>query len=91
VPMEVGKNVHVPIVYGSIAFWLGKQVEGAATHEWVLYVRGSNNESLEPILRSVTFHLHSSFENPERGMNSSTVAVFNTLILQQLLLLVLLS
>lgn len=44
-PRSVSTYVACPIVYGSIAFPLGKKSE-FATHKWTFYVRGPNNEDL---------------------------------------------
>lgn len=54
------------IVYGSIAFWLGKKSEQNLTHKWCVYVRGINNEDLSYFIKEVVFTLHSTFENNVR-------------------------
>ena len=54
------------IVYGSIAFWLGKKSEQNLTHKWCVYVRGNNNEDISYFIKEVTFTLHSTFENNVR-------------------------
>lgn len=53
-----------PIVYGSLAFSMGKKAEtsSANTHKWICYVRGVNNEDLSYLIRKVEFVLHSSFD-----------------------------
>lgn len=58
----------VPIVYGSIAFYLGKKADEFNTHQWTLYLRGSNNEDLSTVISKVVFHLHPSFAEPTREM-----------------------
>jgi YEATS domain-containing protein 4 len=54
------------IVYGSIAFWLGKKSEENLTHKWCVYVRGNNNEDISYFVKEVIFTLHSTFENNVR-------------------------
>ncbi|XP_019243379.1 PREDICTED: transcription initiation factor TFIID subunit 14b-like isoform X1 [Nicotiana attenuata] len=60
--LEVG----VPIVYGNIAFWLGKKASEFQSHKWTVYVRGATNEDLSVVVKRVDFQLHSSFNNPTR-------------------------
>lgn len=60
-------TVACPIVYGSIAHWLGKKADESATHRWTLYVRGPNNEDLGAYISQVAFTLHPSFAEPVRG------------------------
>lgn len=56
----------LPIVYGSIAFYMGKQADEFQTHEWTLFVRGPNNEDLSTVISKVVFQLHASFAQPIR-------------------------
>jgi transcription initiation factor IIF auxiliary subunit len=58
-----------PIVYGSIAFWLGKKAEESISHKWCVYVRGVNNEDISYFVKDVTFTLHSSFEQNVRTVS----------------------
>ncbi|KAL3918993.1 MAG: hypothetical protein SGILL_003978 [Bacillariaceae sp.] len=58
----------LPIVYGSIAYFLGKKADETATHEWTLYVRGPNHENLSPAISKVVFQLHPSFAQPMREL-----------------------
>lgn len=57
-----------PIVYGSLAYFLGKKSE-EATHKWTLFVRGPNDEDLSTFVAQVCFSLHPSFPEPLRSMN----------------------
>ncbi|KAF4375328.1 hypothetical protein CsatB_015464 [Cannabis sativa] len=59
-------EVSLPIVYGNIAFWLGKKASEHQSHRWTVYVRGASNEDLGEVVKSVVFQLHSSFNNPRR-------------------------
>lgn len=61
-----GVHVVKPFIYGSTAFWLGRSAKEKETHRWSIYVRGLEHEDLSYFIKSVTFHLHPSFENPVR-------------------------
>jgi YEATS domain-containing protein 4 len=63
--------VACPIVYGSIAHWMGRKADEFATHKWTLYVRGPNGEDLSTFVSRVVFTLHSSFAIPLRGIINS--------------------
>jgi YEATS domain-containing protein 4 len=56
----------LPIVYGSVAFYLGKKADEYRTHVWTLFVRGPNNEDLSGVVSKVVFQLHASFTQPIR-------------------------
>ncbi|CAB9500274.1 AF-9 homolog [Seminavis robusta] len=56
----------LPIVYGSVAFFLGKKADEFKTHQWTLYVRGPKNEDLSGVIEKVVFQLHASFAEPTR-------------------------
>jgi YEATS domain-containing protein 4 len=58
----------LPIVYGSIAFYLGKKADEYQTHEWSLFLRGPNHEDLSPAISRVIFQLHPSFAQPVREL-----------------------
>ncbi|KAL3371768.1 hypothetical protein AABB24_008350 [Solanum stoloniferum] len=64
--LEVG----VPIVYGNVAFWLGKKASEFQSHKWTIYVRGATNEDLGVVVKRVVFQLHSSFNNPTRVVDN---------------------
>ncbi|XP_038692987.1 transcription initiation factor TFIID subunit 14b-like isoform X2 [Tripterygium wilfordii] len=63
-------EISVPIVYGNIAFWLGKKANEYQSHKWTVYVRGATNEDLGVVIKRVVFQLHSSFNNPTRVVES---------------------
>ncbi|CAL0329276.1 unnamed protein product [Lupinus luteus] len=63
-------EISIPIVYGNIAFWLGKKASEYHSHKWTVYVRGSTNEELGQFIKRAVFQLHSSFNNPTRVVNS---------------------
>jgi YEATS domain-containing protein 4 len=54
------------IVYGSVAFWLGKKADESISHKWCVYVRGLENEDISYFVKKVIFTLHPSFENQHR-------------------------
>lgn len=61
--MQISK----PIIYGTIATWLGRRSDEKKTHSWICYVRGAQNEDLSYFIEKVIFVLHSSFDNTNRG------------------------
>ena len=71
--MQIAK----PIIYGTVASWLGKKADEKKTHQWICYVRGLNNEDLSYLIEKVIFVLHSSFDNPNRGKIFFLFKLFN--------------
>ncbi|CAK8576673.1 unnamed protein product [Lathyrus sativus] len=63
-------EISVPIVYGNIAFWLGKKASEYQSHKWTIYVRGATNEDLGVIVKRAVFQLHTSFNNPTRVVDA---------------------
>ena len=59
-------EISVPIVYGNVAFWLGKKASEYQSHKWAVYVRGATNEDISVVVKKVVFQLHSSFNSPTR-------------------------
>lgn len=60
-------ELYVPFVVGNVSVHLGSEaVEHSKTHEWLVYVRGLENEDLSWIVKKVQFTLHESFEKPVR-------------------------
>ncbi|RLN46544.1 hypothetical protein BBJ28_00012334, partial [Nothophytophthora sp. Chile5] len=66
------KNVVVckPILYGSVATYLGRKSEETKTHRWSIYLRGVDNEDLSYMISKVVISLHMSFANPVRGLEA---------------------
>ena len=56
----------LPLVHGSVAWYLGKKADDFQTHQWTLYLRGPNNEDLSQCIQKVVFQLHASFQQPMR-------------------------
>ncbi|XP_057443693.1 transcription initiation factor TFIID subunit 14b-like [Lotus japonicus] len=63
-------EISVPIVYGTIAFYLGRKASESQSHKWTVYVRGASNEDLGVVVKKVVFQLHPSFNNPTRVVES---------------------
>ena len=64
-------TVERPFLYGTAAYWLGKAAnDNSHSHRWTVFVRGLENESLSAFIKSVTFTLHSSFEDPVRVISA---------------------
>ncbi|EME26536.1 YEATS domain-containing protein 4 [Galdieria sulphuraria] len=61
-----GATVAVPVIQGSIAFWLGPEADEWHSHRWTAYIRGPKNEDLSYFIRYVEFHLHESFHPSKR-------------------------
>ncbi|XP_030468819.1 transcription initiation factor TFIID subunit 14b isoform X2 [Syzygium oleosum] len=59
-------EISLPIVYGTIAFYLGRKASESQSHKWTVYVRGATNEDLGAVVKRVVFQLHPSFNNPTR-------------------------
>lgn len=66
----------IPIVYGTIAFSLGKKADDTATHKWCVYVRGNNNEDLSNYIKEVSFTLHSTFPNNVRTVSTQPFELY---------------
>ncbi|GKV41485.1 hypothetical protein SLEP1_g49012 [Rubroshorea leprosula] len=63
-------EICVPIVSGTIAFYLGRKASESQSHKWTVYVRGATNEDLGVVIKRVVFHLHPSFNSPTRVVES---------------------
>ncbi|XP_059074452.1 transcription initiation factor TFIID subunit 14b isoform X2 [Cryptomeria japonica] len=68
----------IPIVYGTISFWLGKRADEHRTHKWTVYIRGATNEDLSIAIKRVVFELHPSFNNPIRIVDSAPFELSET-------------
>lgn len=71
-------SVARPIVYGSMAFWLGKQANEFHSHRWTIYVRGLQCEDLSYMISKVIFSLHPDFAEPERTITKPPFEVTET-------------
>ncbi|KAJ4714230.1 transcription initiation factor TFIID subunit 14b [Melia azedarach] len=63
-------EITIPVVYGTIAFHLGRKASESQSHKWTVYVRGAKNEDLGAVIKRVVFQLHPSFDNPRRAVES---------------------
>lgn len=67
----------IPIVYGSVAYWLGKKAENNFSHKWCVYLRGNEpTDDISQYIDKVTFVLHNSFNNYIRTVSSPPYVVF---------------
>eukprot|EP01101_Sappina_pedata_P000363 TRINITY_DN10388_c0_g1_i1.p1 TRINITY_DN10388_c0_g1~~TRINITY_DN10388_c0_g1_i1.p1 ORF type:complete len:221 (+),score=53.07 TRINITY_DN10388_c0_g1_i1:60-665(+) len=67
-----------PVIYGTIAYWLGKKADAKHTHRWTCYLRGPANEDLSHFIKKVVFTLHSSFEKPKRAVEAPPYEITET-------------
>ncbi|XP_050227836.1 transcription initiation factor TFIID subunit 14b isoform X2 [Mercurialis annua] len=63
-------EISIPVVYGTIAFYLGRKAIETQSHKWTVYIRSATNEDLGILLKKVVFQLHPSFVNPTRVVES---------------------
>lgn len=64
------------MVYGTVAFWLGKKAEESKSHRWTCYVRSNRaDEDLSLYVRKVVFTLHPSFNPPTRTVEKAPFEV----------------
>ncbi|XWS33849.1 hypothetical protein CRYUN_Cryun22dG0118400 [Craigia yunnanensis] len=63
-------EICVPIVYRTIAFYLGRKASESQSHRWTVYVSGAANEDLGAVIKHVVFQVHPSFNNPVRIVES---------------------
>ncbi|CAK7334309.1 unnamed protein product [Dovyalis caffra] len=63
-------EISVPVVYGTMAFYLGRKANELQSHKWTVYLRGATNEDLSVVIKQVVFQLHPSFDNPIRVVES---------------------
>ncbi|KAH9287513.1 hypothetical protein KI387_031630, partial [Taxus chinensis] len=68
----------IPIVYGTISFWLGKKADEYHSHKWTVYIRGATNEDLGVAIKRVVFQLHQSFNNPTRVVEAAPFELSET-------------
>ncbi|KAJ7526391.1 hypothetical protein O6H91_16G004900 [Diphasiastrum complanatum] len=64
-------EISLPIVYGTISFWLGKKADELHSHKWTVYVRSAADEDLGVVIKKVVFQLHPSFNNPTRVVEAA--------------------
>ncbi|CAA6655920.1 unnamed protein product [Spirodela intermedia] len=68
-------EISIPIVYGTMSFWLGKKATEYNSHRWTVYIRGATNEDLSSVVKRAVFQLHPSFDNPTRIVESAPFEV----------------
>ena len=65
-----------PIIYGSIAFYLGKKADEFISHRWCVYIRGVYNEDISYFIKEVSFTLHPSFTDNVRKVSKFPFEVY---------------
>eukprot|EP00743_Colponemidia_sp_Colp-15_P008353 GILK01009072.1.p1 GENE.GILK01009072.1~~GILK01009072.1.p1 ORF type:complete len:225 (+),score=18.44 GILK01009072.1:28-675(+) len=65
---QKGVSIDKAIVYGTIAFWMGKKADEFHSHKWTVYVRGVYGEDISYFIKKVVFTLHPSFTNHVRSI-----------------------
>jgi YEATS domain-containing protein 4 len=63
IPAPVRQIDFIPLIYGSVAFSLGKTEDGT-THRWTIYVRGVEGRDLSSVIAKVVFKLHPTCNSP---------------------------
>ncbi|XP_057867844.1 transcription initiation factor TFIID subunit 14b isoform X1 [Cryptomeria japonica] len=71
-------EIAIPIVYGTVSFWLGKKADEYHSHKWTVYIRGATNEDLGVAIKRVVFQLHPSFNNPTRIIEAAPFELSET-------------
>lgn len=56
------------IEVGHKAFVKEKPDSKGNTHDWNVFVRGGDNQSIEKFVQKVVFNLHETFKKPQRGI-----------------------
>ncbi|KAK9815037.1 hypothetical protein WJX73_005711 [Symbiochloris irregularis] len=60
----------LPVVVGTVAFYLGKKATDSSSHRWTLYMRHANGLDLSQFVKKVVYQLHSSFAVPHREITT---------------------
>ena len=73
-----GKELVVPICYGTCAYWLGKKADEYHSHKWTVYLREPEHGDLSHVISKVVFNLHPSFKEPTRVLEKPPYEVTET-------------
>lgn len=68
----------LPLVLGTVSFWLGKKADEYHSHRWTTYVRHPEGKSLSQVVDHVIFQLHPSFPDPTRKVSQEPYEVSET-------------
>jgi len=69
------RELVIPVVVGSVAFYLGKKATDTFTHRWTVFLRAPDNSDLSHIIQKVTFQLHHSFTEANREISTQPFQV----------------
>lgn len=73
-----GKQLVVPVAFGTVAFWMGKKADEYHSHRWTVYLRSARGQDLSSVVKNVTFHLHPSFPQAVRTIETPPFEVTET-------------
>lgn len=60
-------SVRINLEIGHTASIRNKKTHDGFTHDWEVYVKGSDNAEIHFYVEKVVFHLHETFPRPKRG------------------------
>ena len=72
------EEIVLPIVLGSVAFYIGKKSPGEHSHRWTIYVRSPDGTDLSSLFEKVVFTLHPSCSQPVVTVTTSPFQVSQT-------------
>ncbi|XP_035217483.1 YEATS domain-containing protein 4-like [Stegodyphus dumicola] len=74
-----GVQVVKPIVYGNVAWYLGKKREDDGhTHQWTVYLKPYDNDDMSVYVKRVHFKLHESYSDPNRVFHAPPYSITET-------------
>jgi len=72
------RTISMPIIIGTIAYYLGKKADEYHSHRWTVYARGVDGEDVSRVVKSVSFTLHPSFDDHVRVIEKPPYEVTET-------------
>ncbi|XP_042901524.1 YEATS domain-containing protein 4 [Parasteatoda tepidariorum] len=74
-----GIQIVKPVVYGNLSWkLLPEQQKDCHTHQWIVYLKGHNDEDISKFVKYVQFKLHVSYDNPIRICHNPPFQVTET-------------
>ena len=61
------KAIEVKLEVGHKSYIKDKPDAYGYTHDWNVFVRAGDNQSIEKFIRKIVFNLHETFQNPKRS------------------------
>ena len=65
----MGEAIQITLEVGHKAHVKDKPDPKDNTHDWNVFIRGSESQSIEKLINKVVFTLHETFKKPQRGSN----------------------